>query len=455
MKEANFYSGMKKSNEEKSLGTWYSSILKPPFIIIAGILIFIVVNYHKIGESIGKNDNDGLLFLLLCIISIVAGIRAYQSFYLAKIDYSTIKIRKRDNLTFAAVYSFLTISLLAGLHDKIILLYAIYTIISTLATLNFWDLFLGRLEKQKNELDYICEKRIQLFNAIVFSIITVLLLFIIIIKALNVYTICVYVLLVSIICVLLLLNILHSHELTYMPKIILCNDNEDKNSCDFKKLKISRMNKKDTDQIVNTILKEFKYVFEYIFDTSDEITLKRTLCLLLTSCFGFGFLGYMNFYSIQQSDNDTEIGLIKINTLHRCLIYKFFELLSLPIVIISQFGIKKLPQIYKRSKEIIDSQPKLQKRTEFELTYFVIYEEFRNDKYGTYAMKLLVNALFHSKTNNINCSQLTMLVREINTASLLLVRNIGFEQYGIIDNPKEIINSNGKGLLFRYMNNNN
>lgn len=457
-KEDNFYSGIKKNetSDGETLGKWYDGILSFPFIIIAVIIIAIIGNYSKISEFLSRNDNngDGFLFLLLCIISVFAGIRAYQSFYLAKIDYSALKKYKRDCSTFVAVYIFLTAALLTSLHDDILHLYAIYMLITLIATVNFWDLFLLRLKKEEDKLDYICEKKIQFLNAIVFSILTVSLLLMIIVKKNNMDGTYIYVSFVIIICVLLLLNMLHSHSLTYIPKIILCNDKENNNDPHFKKMKICRMNEKDTDQIVDTIIKEFRYIFEYIFDTNDEKTLKRILRRLVTSCFGFGFLGYMNFYSIKQSKDDAKVGLIKIDTLLKCPIYQVLELFLLPIVIvISQPNIKKLQQIYKRSKEIVTSQPKLKGKTEFEITYFVIYEEFRNGKYGTCAMNLLVNALLHSKTNNINCSKLTLLVRESNAASLALVKKIGFEPYNPEENiiePIEITEKQGRGIFFQY-----
>jgi hypothetical protein len=111
-KEDNFYSGLNLKNNSGSkkepLGTWYSTILRASFIIIGGfVLVVLTQDYSKIFDFISKNYNgDGLLFLLLFIISIVAGIRAYQSFYLAKIDYSNLSRYKRDTLTFAAVYIF-------------------------------------------------------------------------------------------------------------------------------------------------------------------------------------------------------------------------------------------------------------------------------------------------------------------------------------------------------------
>jgi len=468
-REDNFYSGIKKRNDspptKKTLESEYDDVLKKS---IRGLLLSIVVAffaaYSKISNFIntGNNQNDRLLLLLFGVISVPILWRTYQSIKLAKIDYSTIEKSKFDEITFFAVQFILAVPfLLSFFYDNnIMFMYAIYTSISFIATINFWELFLVRFEKQKERLDYICEKKIQRFNAITFSILTLLFIAIIVIKSLAVDAAWAYILLASCICVLLFLNILHSRDLTYLPKIILCNEKEEQekkekdNSYVCKKLKIGRMNKKDADQIVNTIIKEFKYVFEYIFDTSDETTLKPAIRSLITSAFGFGFLGYMNFYSIKQSDSDTEVGLIKIDTLHKCLIYRFLEFITLPIVIISKFGIRKLLPIYKRSKEIIASQPKIQKKTEFELTYFVIYEEFRNKKYGTCAMNLLVNALFHSKTNNINCSKLILLVREKNkNAQYLFEKNIGFKEYQ--HGPSKIIEEQGKGVFFQYNKDNN
>jgi len=147
----------------------------------------------------------------------------------------------------------------------------IYALISLSATVNFWILFLVRFEKdgEKNKLDYICEKRIQLFNATIFSIITILLFSIIIIKALNVNLIYVYVYITIMICILLFLNMWHSHELTFFPKIILCNGKENNDNQDFKEIKICRMSKSNTKRLAVNLIAEFSYVFEYIFGIED------------------------------------------------------------------------------------------------------------------------------------------------------------------------------------------
>lgn len=257
---------------------------------------------------------------------------------------------------------------------------------------------------------------------------------------------------------------MHSRDLTYIPKFILSNKNEE--DADAPKLRIERMGEKDTGRIVDTLFAEFKYVFEYIFDTTDSVTLKKALRSLVKSCFGFGPLGYMNFYSIKTNDGELpadEIGLIKIDTMFRCRVYKILEFFIFPAIAVSQFGIGRSLQIYRRSKAVSASQPKLQNKTEFELTYFVIHEKFRGstkkkdkpEKYGTHAMNLLINALFHSeKTNNINCSKLILLIREHNEASLALFeRKIGCTRYSPEDvgyDPLAKNESVGKGIFFQY-----
>jgi ribosomal protein S18 acetylase RimI-like enzyme len=217
-------------------------------------------------------------------------------------------------------------------------------------------------------------------------------------------------------------------------------------------MKIGRMNKKDVDRIVCDIIKEFGYVFEYIFNTKDKTILKHSLHSLLTSGFGFGFMGYMNFYAIKNKENE-EVGWMKIDTSHICRIYRICEDFSLPFRLASIFGVFKLHGIAKRSKEVTTLQEPLNDQA-FHLTYFVIHEQYRNQKYGTAAINLLINAFFNSKTNNINVSKLIALVREHNQASLSLFRHNGFSEFISEDikfDPLEQLQ--GKGIFLKYFNN--
>ena len=163
----------------------------------------------------------------------------------------------------------------------------------------------------------------------------------------------------------------------------------------------------------------------------------------------------MRFYCIEHKNE--AVGWMKIDSKHPCLIYRIPEILSLISLIVSQFSVGKLLEIYTRANEVSESQPKIEKN-ELELTYFAIHEQHRaadRDKrkyYGATAMTLLTNALIHSKTNNINCRKLILLVREPNQAArTLFEEKIGFKKYKV-ENPKSdpLEKIAGKALFFQY-----
>ena len=458
-KAINYYSGIKRPtiSEDETLDFFYKRVLQPIFILLGVFLsILLTQNLSKIYYSIFEKGNtlDGLLFVSIIFISIFALIRAYQSIYLARIDYLTLKKKKFDHITFTAVVIvFSCIEFIVYNYDQITLIFASYTLIACIATINFWTLYSWRLKNQEDEIDYVCEKKIQCLNFIVFCILTISFLLITVLRWFDYNETSIYIGLSSVICILLLINIIHSRELTFIPKIILCNDKDVDDCAGMQKLRICRMHKKNAGRIAITLIDEFKYVYEYIFETTDEKILKRIIYHLVKSCHGFGFLGYMHFYSIEQ--NNKKIGLMKIDTRFKSYIYQSLELLELPIIISTQFGVKKLPIIYKRAKEIISGQPQIQNKKEFELTYFVIYKNFRGRGYGTDAVRLLVNALFHSeKTNNIDCSRLLSLVREKNEASIALFeKNIGCKRILSKTDKNDPLAKNekiGNSIFFEY-----
>ena len=490
-KENNLYSAFVDNNKNNSppdkLLVWYYDRMLTPvnlFLWLVAFFTFFKEDYFEFLKKVYNNSiTDNLFLSFLIIFSALGSMRIYQSMILAKKDYAKIAACFFDVLTYLFVVVFMSGVFIVKFSDNIKLLYFFYLIISVIGTINYFIFYFLRLDNYKNELDYLIGKRIQLFNFLMLFLMTVIFTIINIMLLNNIANIPI-VFFGVIICLLLVLNIIHSGQLAAMPRIILKNDADSpdnveeslKNSLGrvlkqesikkiinisnkdikktFKNILISRVKKNDIEQIADSLAAEFGYVYEYIFETNDISKLKRVIKSLLNSAFGFGFFGYMNFYSIITYVNDKKVnvGWLKINTLHKCWIYSFIEIFSLPFVIIYQFGIKKFPEICRNAKQMINSQPDIEKN-EFELSYFVIYEKYRYDNYGTYAMNLLVNALFHSKTSNIDCSKLILLVREFNTTALSLVRKAGFIEYDPEKKktePKEITELKGKGLYFYY-----
>jgi ribosomal protein S18 acetylase RimI-like enzyme len=482
------------SFDKKKLIVWYYDNMLAPvalFGVILAVFTFFSGEYFRFLESIEKNNfTDNLFLFLLILFSLFVGIRIYQSLLLAKKDYSSIKNCFLDILTFLVVALFISGVIIAKYSNNIKQLYIAYSALSTIGTINFLDLYFRRLEKNEKTIDKVIEKRIQLFNSAVFFITTIILSIISLMLLYDNYNMIFILIGGAVICLLMVLNIMHSGQLTAMPKILLQNkadspeniaehlreflgkvlkeDNKDKiiqiSNNDirntYKYVTISRMNKENVEAVAKDLLFEFGYVFEYIFITKDTDVLNRAVRSLLTSAWGFGELGYVNFYSIKNGEekNEKEIGWMKIHSNHHCWIYKVLENLSLFFVAF-QFRIRDWPEIYRRAKKMNSSQPSTKKeKNVFELTYFFIHEQHRRCQYGTYTINLIVNALFHSKTNNINADKLKLLIRESNIASKRLFENIGFEVYipeKPIEEPPEIIKAKGEGILYQYPKSNN
>jgi ribosomal protein S18 acetylase RimI-like enzyme len=490
MRLDNIYSSIYKKpkhlspDDKRVIGNFYDKMLSPIslFTAIVAVCVLQKNKYEQLLHNVlNSNNTDAPLLIFLIVISFFIGARLLQSLYLAKKDYSHIE----SNLVLD-IFTFATLLLFASgffplyfSNYNIKFLFIIYFGFSIIATVYF-SCFLWRFKQQKQELDYSIEKRIQFLNFITFFVITGILAAISIMLLYNNANIPIIIFGI-IICILQILNMIHSGQLTSMPKIILHNEVDSpekieqylrdflekiltqesinsiaqilKNDIEktYRALTISRMNKKDIDMVAESLVAEFGYIFEYIFDTTEHSKLKRVVQSLLVSAFGFGFLGYMNFYSIK-NDKKQKIGWIKMHSLHQCYIYSIFEFLSLPLIITSQFGIRKLPKIYKNSRKIKKSQPIIENK-ELELTYFVIYEQYRKNKYGTSAMNLLLNALFFSKTNNIDIQRLILLVRKENEYARILFNKLGFKEYqpeNIGHEPSEIQKARGEAIFLEY-----
>lgn len=423
--DKNYYSGLSKSNLNPTLGEYYNDSPKHFYIVLMTIVALCLP--PSLDDLLKSWNENKLLLSSSIIILILALYRAFQALALARIDYEYLSAKKYDNIIFSAVTLLLvTGGLVTLLYINIAYYFFTYSFISLLATINFISLY-KRIYEERSRFDYLSEIRIQLFNASAFLLLTILFCVIGIIKYLSIPNMdYVYIALSFPVCLLLILNIYHSHALTYYPKIILSNELDVTNTNIGQIIKIQRAEPNDMKRIAVELTNEFGYVFERIFAEDRVKVLRKYVYTLLTSSFGFGDWGYMRFYNIVNKDG-IKVGWMRIDTMYSCWIYTILERIILLIRFSHYLGIVNLYKVAYRAQNILKEQPKVDKDT-FVLSYIVIRKPYRQMEYGYYAVELLKNAFFNSQTNNINVKRLSLLVRPYNTASIALFRKSKFKE---------------------------
>ncbi|HEX2852854.1 MAG TPA: GNAT family N-acetyltransferase, partial [Opitutaceae bacterium] len=305
--------------------------------------------------------------------------------------------------------------------------------------------------------DYPVERRIQLVNTLVFSYLALALSVSAYLWITHSGERIIYVLIAST-YPLLLINMAHSEELSLMPKFLLKNapdapdrlvqrfradffraasgmaDDDIKKIVSqttakgFKALKTRRARSRDVDRVVDGLLREFGYVFEYIFHTKDAPKLNRAVRALLTVAGGFGSFGYMNFYLLlgaEPGQAPQPVGFIKLETPRRYHLYRCIEVILLPLALAVALRSLRLFGVWQRAQNVAASQ-EIAEKEEIHLTYLSIFPEFRNQGFGCAAMTMIVNALVHNVTNDVAADRLTLVVREKNLHAQALFRQVGF-----------------------------
>lgn len=422
--ENNYYSGLLRSEKGETLGEDYNRMISPTYWGLAIIIGIVITEFDGL---VKRWNEDKLLLSFSVIILLLAFWRTRQSLVLALIDYKYLPKKNYDSIILTVVSLLILYGgLVYLLCNHIDYYFFAYSFISLLATFNFISLY-QRIYKEKSGFDYLSEMRIQLFNASVFLLLTILFCIIGVVKYRSIPNMeHVYVILSIVICILLILNVYHSHALTYYPKIILSNALDIGKTNTGQLIKIQRTEPDEIKRIAIDLVNEFSYVFEYIFAEKQSKLLKKYVYILLTSSFGFGDWGYMRFYNII-NEQGIKVGWIRIDTAHGCWIYTILEKLMLFIRFSCCLGVKKLCGVAQRTYNIIKEQPKVNKDT-FVLSYIVIKKPYRQMKYGYYTIELLKNAFFNSQTNNIKVKRLSLLVRSYNTASIALFRKSKFKE---------------------------
>jgi ribosomal protein S18 acetylase RimI-like enzyme len=246
-------------------------------------------------------------------------------------------------------------------------------------------------------------------------------------------------------------NMIHSQQLTLMPKFLFKNDVdspaglterfrkvfwrtaagltdgaiveriERDAAVGFMSIRSVRARSGDVDRIADCLLSEFRYVFAHIFGTEDASKLRQAVVYMMTSAAGLGPLGHMHFYMIEHEDE--VVGFFKAETRRDCWIYRAAAAASSAYRIVRLFGLTRSSRIYERFKRFAAAQPPPTHR-EVRLTYLMIFPEHRARGAGSATLRMLINAL-REKTNDIDMKKLTLFVREKNPAARLF-KSAGF-----------------------------
>lgn len=425
------------------------------------------------------------------LVTFAIGIRLLQSLLLAKRDYGDIKFDAIwDIAVFVILLIFtlgaiphLLILLNYSIIDVCFGLAVSYAMLFCLGTLHYFHLIKqNRVESHSTKFDHPVENVILQFNmfvlfayALLFSASAYLIRYYPAIPFVTLSHHRLIVVLNLIVAILAIQNIAHSHKLSYRPKFLLTNASDTlktiiariqsvlaqsssiksndaiieavkREYVDNKTVKTVRCTKQDSDRIANELIRHFGYVFSYIFGykmkykndphqnevvelrEQDKAQLKQVLKFLIEGARGFGGMGYMNFYFIE-NDKFEKVGLFKLSSANtESIVYRIwilFTYLKAIFYIVKQRGMAILKPINRHAAQVINAQPQCGKR-ELILDYLIVFPPYQGQQYGLSFLHLLVNAYLKERTDELNINQITALVREKNHAASQLFLKAGF-----------------------------
>lgn len=461
MQKLNQYSTIRGEPKHKrgagdTMDTLYDTLLKPHTILLTILgYIAILVKDNPFRHIPGALDGNeiSILHLLLILLSVIAGLRIIQCLYLAKRDYGHLRNGFLDVLIFGLVIVFTGGTVVMGLDGHLLIVLLVYLLCAFGGALNFFLLYRYRIPRNSEKYDYPIERQIQLVNTWTFVYLTTALAYASysLIQAGTPTTSCLVA--IAITYVPLILNIVHSEQLSLMPKFLLKNDPDSppyqiklfrqifRRTADdltdeeikklihkdvsnkFQSIKTVRAKASDVSALAKEILKEFGYIYKYIFGTSDQALLHRALVKLLSVAGGLGSFGYMHFYLLKSGP--TVVGFVRLDTSDKCVFYLWIEILILPFELAKLFGISRLWAILCRSHEVVRTQPEVGQE-EIRLTYIFIYSEHQRKGFGGAALRLLINALIYNVTDEIVSDRISLFVRERNKIAEQFFAKAGF-----------------------------
>jgi ribosomal protein S18 acetylase RimI-like enzyme len=469
MLKVNDYSTIRKEPVHKpadgySLTAFYDQIARPPVIlaIVTGYLaLFQKDNILLHCDNAIKGDLKSIFHLALIFFSILAGIRLIQSIYLAKRDYQHLKSGFFDIIVFLMAIIFTSGAAVIFLHKNYLFILGVYSLFFVMGIINFYILYKIRIPKNSELYDYPIEAKIQLVNAATFLFLAIAFIFAFASMYPNQVPTFQSIIAIIVTYIPLIINIIHSEQLTLMPKFMIHNGpDKPKNQVslfraiywrtsdgledieiinriskdapdDFKQIKIVRAKLANVDIIVHSLIDEFSVLHEYLFSTKNRLLIGRVLNKVIKAAKGLGHYGYMNFYMLRSGEND--VGFVMLSTSRNCIFYTIYETLTLPCNLLF-LGLRQLFQIHKKVRQITSFQSEPE-QGEVRITYLVIFRDYRSQGYGKSTLNLLMAALVREKTNDIECDKLTLFVRDNNDGAKRLFSRAGFKEISSADPP--------------------
>jgi ribosomal protein S18 acetylase RimI-like enzyme len=465
-----------------------------PAGIVATIIITVTVGYRellKLFQRIATGDPSAVLEGLLVLLSFVAGLRLFQSLLLAKRDYVNVAHDFGDIVTFVLIALFTggvfgsvfghAALMFGSTNSQLVVLY-LYTVCAFGGAVNFYRLRF-RLRNQPDRVDYPTESYIQTVNIAVFTFVAICLAYATVEVQRNGPTNVAFVA-ISLTYIPLIFDMVHSSQLTYLPKFLLRNDLDSpkRRIAKFReqfrrtaaelsdeevlrfigrdvhdiKIQTVRVTRHDAGEIADHLANEFGYVFECIFGSTDRKRIREALVRLLTAAGGLGSFGFMSFYAIEHIVSKRErhrIGFAKIDSSKGCWIYRIAEIWTLGFTLMRLFGVTRLPGILRRARQMARLQPEATPN-EIRLTYLLIHPDHRRRGFSAAFLTMLANALIHTDTGDIAADRITLVVREHNTAARRLFESEGFVPLDRVDrgvdDPFAADEKIGKAIAMEY-----
>jgi ribosomal protein S18 acetylase RimI-like enzyme len=455
------YTTLLKAPEQTSgsllLSEFYSKTLSPVSLLGLIPAWYVLIWNKSFDAKLLFDEPRGHLYGLMIIFTFVMGLRLIQSVLLALRDYRALEAGLKDFLIFLAVVAFTTgafFKLFAFGDARHISL--IYFGLTMVGVFNFYSLYRTRLLERSDYIDYVVERQIQFINVVTFVLVALSMACVWIVATWFPNSLTVAEGAVVLTFPVLILNMVHSAQLTFMPKFLLSNAYDAQDAVikrfrklfrgassaltdeklreyllgaeysKFQELSLARATQDQVPQIVDLLADELDYVYKYIFASADVWAIKKVLNRMLRMYGGFGSMGYNHFYVITDSKGNAA-GFLLMDSRRKASVYSWFEWMVLVPVVGRNFGWLSLPKIYRNSRVVIRLQPQITSHDQVCLANLLIRRDYRRQGYGSSVVRLLVNALTE-KANRVSARCILALVRRHNCASLALFEGQGFKK---------------------------
>jgi ribosomal protein S18 acetylase RimI-like enzyme len=441
--------------DEYSMHSLYDGITHPATIVVLISAYFALFNKDILEHIVRASDGEAksILHLILVLLALVVGIRVIHSIYLAKRDYRQLEIGFWDVILFLVVLVFTSGALVSLLKGKTNAILWVYTAGASIATINFIVLYSIRIPSIATTCDYPIERRIQAVNSLIFAALTVLMTWAAIVAGQANPKMDVLYWLVGGSIILLVVNILHSEQLTMHPKFLMHNQPDsvqwlievvrlncgamlvgksDEELMAFfsdlptarNRIHTVRATRAEAGVIGAELQRSFPYMFEYLFNTAQPDKIARGIQALLTVAGGLGTLGYMHFYFICNEGGE-RVGFFKIDTARGIWLYRPLEWIAMSMFMLFNHRSANLVGFVRRARLASAGQatPEI---GELQLTYLVIFPEHQNRGYGSSFLRMLEISHLHNNTNYVVARRIVAGIRESNVTTRQMFEKAGY-----------------------------